>query len=146
MRRTDWIALFVILSMPVFANGAEPVPVQNERSVREECSYAKSGIRGCLEEKAKASETALRQEEDNVRTSLAKWDEDAKYINLAKTRFDASSKEFAKYRKAQCEFAGSLGGGAIGNALETMRLACVFELNAARTEQLKRAVSELPVK
>ncbi|MEB2502855.1 MULTISPECIES: hypothetical protein [Burkholderia] len=40
----------------------------------------------------------------------------------------------------------SLGGGAIGNALEMQRLACVAELNNRRAAQLRDAVSDLPLK
>ncbi|PHP90694.1 hypothetical protein CFB52_003385 [Burkholderia sp. AU18528] len=40
----------------------------------------------------------------------------------------------------------SLGGGAIGNALEMRRLACVAELNNRRAAQLRDAVSDLPLK
>ncbi|WP_406805837.1 lysozyme inhibitor LprI family protein [Burkholderia semiarida] len=78
--------------------------------------------------------------------NLAQWDEDAKYINLAKIRLAASQKAFVKYRTAQYAFASSLGGGAIGNALEMQRLACVAELNNRRAAQLRDAVSDLPLK
>lgn len=50
-------------------------------------------------------------------------DEDAKYIGLAKEKLRASSKAHKQYPDAQCAFTSSLGGGAIGNALELRRLA-----------------------
>ncbi|WP_232444384.1 lysozyme inhibitor LprI family protein [Burkholderia ubonensis] len=51
-----------------------------------------------------------------------------------------------KYREAQCEFSASLSGGGAGNAHEMGRLACIAELNTRRVEQLRNAVSGLPLK
>jgi Lysozyme inhibitor LprI len=103
-------------------------------------------MQDCLATKARQSEQALRQAEKRVSTALSNWDEDAKYINLAKTKFAALEKAFATYREAQCAFASSLGGGAIGNTLDMVRLAGVAELNGQRAEQLSDAVSDLPLK
>lgn len=140
------ITFLLALFTPILANQTGTDPVQDERAARVECSYSTSGMRDCLAAKATASEAALKQAEDTVRSALAKWDEDAKYISLAKARLESSGKAFAKYREAHCAFAASLGGGGIGNALEMGRLACVFELNTKRAEQLKSAGSDLPMK
>lgn len=78
--------------------------------------------------------------------ALSKWDEDGKYISLTKAKIAASSKEFARYRKAQCEFLASLSGGGAGNAYEMGRLACVAELNGRRAEQLSDAAANLTMK
>lgn len=128
------------------ASAASSAPVQSERSLREECSYEITGFRECLEKKQKLSENNLKSAEKHVRDALSKWDEDAKYIALAKTSLAASEKAFAKYREDQCAFAASLGGGAIGNALDVRRLACAAELNNRRAEQLRNAVTDLPLK
>jgi len=72
-----------------------------------------------------------------MRKDFFKWKEDKKYVDLAKMRFAASRKAFIEYRDKQCAFAASLGGGAIGHALETRRLACMTELNNRRAEQLR---------
>jgi hypothetical protein len=121
--------------------------VQDERAAREECSaYSQAGMRDCLAEKARASEIALKRAEGKARSKLGKWIEDAKYVSLAKARLEASNKEFVRYREIQCAFNSSLGGGAIGNALEIMRLACVFELNARRAEQIRSITMDLPFK
>jgi len=77
---------------------------------------------------------------------LTKWDEDPKYSSQAKAKLIASNKAFGQYRDAQCAFASALGGGAIGNALEMGRLACVAELNGRRAFQLRDLVSDLPMK
>ncbi|MFC5475003.1 lysozyme inhibitor LprI family protein [Paraherbaspirillum soli] len=121
--------------------------VQSERAAREECSaYSQAGMRECLAKKANASAAELSKAENKVRRTLAKWDEDTKYVNLAKAKFETSNKEFGRYRDAHCAFDVSLGGGAIGNALEIGRLACVFELNSRRAAQLRDAISDLPLK
>lgn len=133
--------------LPVSALAASTAPAPGERALREECTaFSQVGMRDCLEKKAEDSQQALRQAEGKVLEALSSWDEDRKYIHLAKVKFTASNKDFAKYRDAQCAFASSLGGGAIGNALDMRRLACVAELNDRRAEQLRDAVSGLPLK
>ncbi|WP_237718339.1 lysozyme inhibitor LprI family protein [Cupriavidus sp. BIS7] len=120
--------------------------ILSERALRAECSYEITGVRECLQEKQRASEANLKHAEKQAGASLDKWDEDPRYVKAAKARLVASRKPFIEYREAQCAFASSLGGGAIGNALEEQRLACVAELNNTRAEQLREAVSDLPVK
>ncbi|MCA7998000.1 lysozyme inhibitor LprI family protein [Burkholderia metallica] len=107
---------------PLISIAAPSTPVQSERELRGECSYEITGVRECLQRKQEASEVELKRAEEKVREAFAKWDEDSRYINLAKTRLAASKKAFVKYREAQCAFASALGGGAIGNALEMQRL------------------------
>lgn len=116
-------------------------------SVLEECSaYSQAGMRECLAKKSRESASSLKQAESKVVAALSKWDEDEKYIALAREKRKASDAAFERYREAQCAFAASLGGGAIGNALETRRLACVVDLNRMRTESLTTAISALPLR
>ncbi|WP_244110728.1 lysozyme inhibitor LprI family protein [Burkholderia ambifaria] len=140
------VLLVAAITFPIISIAAPDTSVQSERELRGECSNGVIGVRECLQEKQEASEVELKRAEEKVRAAFAKWDEDAKYINLAKVRLAASQKAFVKYRTAQCAFASSLGGGAIGNALEMRRLACVAELNNRRAAQLRDAVSDLPLK
>jgi len=133
--------------LPVWALAASTDPAIGERALREECSaYSQAGMRDCLAKKAESSQKALRQAEEKVASTLSTWDEDHKYIHQAKFKLAASNKDFAKYRDAQCAFASSLGGGAIGNAFDMRRLACVSELNNRRAVQLRDAVTDLPLK
>lgn len=138
-----WLAAY--LSLPAFA--ASAAPAFSERAFREECSaFSQAGMRDCLAKKAEDSQKALRQAEEKVANTLLKWDEDAKYINQAKSKLTASNKDFAKHRDSQCEFLASLSGGGAGNAHEIGRLACIAELNSKRVEQLRDALSDLPLK
>jgi uncharacterized protein YecT (DUF1311 family) len=107
---------------------------------------SESGMRECLAKKSQESNTALKRSEQQAMAALSKWDEDARFINLAKEKLRASSKAYGQYRDAQCAFAVSLGGGAIGNALELRRLSCLVGLNIARANQLNANSSELPSK
>lgn len=137
--------LAVCLPVPVFADSA--IQVLSEREFREQCSeFSQAGMRDCLAEKARESQEALRKAEQVAMDALSKWIEDPPYIDKAKAKFAASNKAFAKYREAQCAFAYSLGGGAIGNALDMWRFACIAELNNRRAEQLRDVVSDLPLK
>lgn len=103
-------------------------------------------MRDCLSKKVESSQRLLRQVEDKAVSTLSKWDEDPQYIHQAKAKFSASKKAFERYRDTQCDFASSLGGGAIGAALEARRLACVAELNNRRAEQIRDAVSDVPLR
>ncbi|GAB2851696.1 DUF1311 domain-containing protein [Pseudoduganella ginsengisoli] len=134
-------AASLIFSAPLLA--APPLPA--ERALREECSaFSEAGMRDCLVHHAAQSAKVLKQAEESASAALAKWDEDAKFVRAAKVRLETSGREFLRYRDAHCAFAASLGGGAIGNALEMMRLACVAELNYRRAGQLTNAVADLP--
>lgn len=138
-----------LVATPLAASAApaQAAAVQGERALREECSAnSQADMRGCLAGKADDSQKALKQAEDAALGTLAKWDEDAKYVNAAKAALGAANKAFARQREAQCAFAASLGGGGAGNAREMLRLACVAELNNRRAEQLRDAVSSLPLK
>lgn len=147
MRTMTLIGFGLWLSSPLLANAAPSSAVQNERELYEECSaYSQSGMRDCLAKKASESQKALKQADAQVSSLLSKWDEDAKYVNLAKAKFAASSKEFARYREVQCEFSASLSGGAAGNAHEMGRFACEAELNNRRAGQLRNSVVDLPLR
>jgi len=138
-----WLAAY--LALPAFA--ASAAPAFSERAFREECSaFSQAGMHDCLAKKAEDSQKALRQAEEKVANTLLKWDEDAKYINQAKSKLTASNKDFAQHRDSQCEFLASLSGGGAGNAHEIGRLACIAELNSKRVEQLRDALSDLPLK
>lgn len=125
---------------------ATNTPIQSERELRDECSYEITGMKECLQKKLESSAIALKHAEDKVRHFLVKWDEDRQYIALSEAKFTASGKAFVNYRDAQCAFTASLGGSAIGNALEAGRLACMTELNNLRAKQLHNAVSDLPLR
>jgi hypothetical protein len=118
-----------------------------ERALREACGeFSQAGMRDCLVGKVDESRKVLKVAEAEASGRIAGWDEDPKYVNLAKVRLAASAKAFTAYRKEQCAFAAALGGGAIGNALEIRRLACEAELNHWRADQLQRALIDLPLK
>lgn len=144
------ITLFtaLLLSCLSFAGtSAHAAAPQDERAIREQCSGdSEAGMHDCLEKKARESGKALKDTERKASDALAKWDEDANYVSRAKTKLQLSSKAFEQYREAQCAFAASMGGGAIGNALDMRRLACVTELNDRRAEQLRAALTDLPLR
>ncbi|WP_155122422.1 lysozyme inhibitor LprI family protein [Burkholderia ubonensis] len=109
-------------------------------------AYSQAGMKYCLVMKVDESRVSLKKAEMNVIAVIKKWDEDNKYIRASQAMLAASNKEFVKYREAQCEFSASLSGGGAGNAHEMGRLACIAELNTRRVEQLRNAVSDLPLK
>jgi len=137
-----WVLALGCLTGPAWA-----ADILDERSVREACSDgSQADMRACLARRAADSATDLKQAEEKALAALGKWDEDAKYVAAAKAKLDASGKAFAKYREAQCAFNTALGGGAIGNALDMRRFACLYEMNARRAGQLLGAMMDLPTK
>lgn len=126
---------------------AQNAAAPEERSLREECAaLSQADMKSCLARKADEAQKALRQAEEKVVAALARWDEDAHYVEAATARLAASSKEYQKYRQTSCDFLASLSGGSAGNARELRRLACVAELDARRADQLSHAAGGLPLK
>ncbi|HEY9097266.1 MAG TPA: lysozyme inhibitor LprI family protein [Thiobacillus sp.] len=147
MRTITIINLYAACSLLMLVGATSADPIQDERSARDECSaYSQAGMRDCLEKKLRESEKSLKQAEDNANSALCKWDEDAKQVSAAKNKLKSANTNYVRYRDSQCAFAASLGGGAIGNALEIRRIACVAELNNRRATQLRSAVAELPIR
>lgn len=147
MRITNLIVLTGALLLPGLSGVVRAAELHSERGALEQCgAYSEAGMRACLARKFHESTAALKRAEEQAIVALSKWDEDAKYVHLAKEKLSASSKAYAQYRDAQCAFASSLGGGAIGNALELRRLSCLFGLNTGRTKQLNTDSSALPTK
>lgn len=139
-------ALILICQLALL-NTVQAGDTLDENDILKACSaYSQAGMKDCLAKKVRESEANLKQAADKAIRLLSKWDEDAKYIATAQEKFRLSDKAFGQYREAQCAFAGALGGGAIGNALEMRRFVCVYELNISRTAQLRNAVVNLPLK
>lgn len=117
------------------------------REALEECSAnSQAGMRDCLLKKVDASSNALIHTEKAAISVLNQWDEESKFVAKAGAHLHTSSRNYLKYRDAQCSLASALGGGAIANALELRRLACIFSMNTERTQQLTRLFTDLPRK
>jgi hypothetical protein len=142
MQIVHW-ALIAGVLVSSTANSAEG---PSARQVLERCSgSSEAGIRECLLKKSDESERALKQAIDKASIKLSKWDEDPQYVVAAQETLKASEQAFEQYREAQCQYAWALGGGAIGNALEVRRLACVVELNARQVQLIASSISSLPI-
>lgn len=131
------IAIATLISIPIsFAESIEPTA---------EACYALSqaDMRECLVTKANESQKLLAQTEKDVIKAISKWDEDSKYLFASKSQFAQSSKEFIRYRNAQCTFSASLSGGGAGNSNEILRQICIIKLNNSYHEMLQEAISNI---
>ena len=147
MRISNLILLACAFASPDFSGKVWAAELQNKPTALEQCgAYSQAGMRECLEKESRASNAALKRAEEQAAATISKWDEDAKFIDLAKKKLRASNKAYEQYRDAQCAFAYSLGGGAIGNALEMRRLTCRIELDIGRIKQLNTEMSALSTK
>lgn len=147
MRILNRMIFCLAVSFALSASAAPANPILSERGLLEACSaFSQAGMRDCLAAKAEASRSALRQAEEMGARRLSRWDEDVRYVKRAKARLVAANTDFARYRDAQCQFSASLSGGGAGNGHEIGRLACLASLNNRRAEQLREALSDLPVK
>lgn len=119
------------------------IPVLGELALRNKCSEDVHVQEECLEKEAKESEENLKRAEEEVLDTFFKWDMWEGYIQIAKDNLAVSTKEFIWYRKAQCEYMGSLLGGSLTGV---GRLACEAELNNRRASQLRKRASLLYLK
>jgi uncharacterized protein YecT (DUF1311 family) len=144
---SSFIIVVGALALTGHSGAVRAAEIQSERGAVEQCgAHSEAGMPECLAKMSYESSTALKHAEAQAIAALSKWDEDAKYVNLAKEKLKASSKAYERYRDAQCAFASSLGGGAIGNALEMRRLSCLVGMNARRIKQLDADSSTLPAR
>jgi len=151
MRAITLVTLMTVAGLasltPRLGNATSPPPVLNEHDLREACSaLSQAGMRDCLARKVEESQANLKRAEKDVYSRLSKWDESSRYARMARSNLANSGRAFTMYRDAQCGFSASLTGGGAGNAHEIRRLACVAAANGRRAEQLREAVSDLPIK
>jgi hypothetical protein len=127
------------------SNAAAALP--DVKEVLEQCgANSQAGMRDCLTHVVAGSASSLAQAEEKMAVGLKRWDEDGRFVALAAKRLLVSKKVLVEYRDAQCAFAAALGGGAVPNALELRRLACVYALNRERIAQLTRLADDLPAR
>ena len=145
MHISSIVLLFCTLAPPVFSHEVGAANLQGKPSALEQCGvFPQAEMRVCLEKKSAESGEALRHAEKQAFSVLSRWNEDVKFIILAKAKLKASSKAYEQYRDAQCSFVSALGGGAIGNALELRRFSCIIDLNLQRARQLDTETAALP--
>lgn len=140
--RTVMLVALLGIGASAFAQ-EQPNELLTERELREACSFDAAGVRECLATQVKESEATLKAAESAFANAVDHWDTDAKSAKQTRQKLSAAAAAFVKYRAAQCAWAASLGGGAIGHALEMRRLACVAELNLRRADSLQTAAREL---
>ena len=111
---------------------------QEAAAARQECSDGRSHVemRACLQAKAQTSAGELRKAEDEMRRSLMAWREEPIHVKRSLSEFEASLKQFSRYRQQHCELVASLAAG--GNGQGDLRLSCIYELNAKRMAQLQQ--------
>lgn len=97
----------------------------------------------CVLDRASAARVNLSAVENNIRTSIAKSHNDAKYLSKVKRNFEISIKSFQKYRQDQCTL--HLALAAQSNGAPDIQKACEAELDVDRTEQLKASLSWLDI-
>ncbi|MFQ1013453.1 lysozyme inhibitor LprI family protein [Gilliamella apicola] len=143
MKIMKLITLFIIITpLSVFAN--LKYANLNQSELRRYCGekvFSQVDVAYCLEKIFYISEAELDKSQWKLFNELSKWDEGRDYIVRAKNKLKKSHKEFIKYRDRECDFAHSLGGGAIG--LNKITYSCLAELNFQRAKLLDLYRSEL---
>ena len=137
-----------IISMPLFVYANSKYADLNQRQLRNYCSnntLSEAELTECLEEIFHTSQAELDKSQQNFLNALSNWDEYKEYIVIAKNKLKKANKEFIKYRDLQCDFAYSLGGGAIDNALNMYKFSCLAELNFQRIKLLDLYRSTLSI-
>lgn len=135
-RRVYSSALWVVIALAAPASATASA---------EDCdAYSQADRLACIGKAAAASELELTQARAALASAIDRWDEDAKHQAKARRELAAADQAFARHRTAHCQLHKSLGGGAVGNGLEMLRLLCVGALNTARAAQLSQMAKGVP--
>lgn len=144
MRAISIVAVALLVSAPVFAAQTGAVKAVPQFDAGKQCDeFSQAGRRECMTKIAADSVVTLKKAEDKAIQMINQWHEDANFKNLAKSKLRGSSTAFAAYREAKCAFDDALVGGAIGNAHEIIRLACIADTNNQRALELIYATKNL---
>ena len=126
------------LVLSFFLLSAASALAQSSAPGEKQCFRKPSHVeaRACLEEQAKQSAMSVKQAESNVRSSLAKWDQEPSYKSRSTSELEAASLQFVRFRDSQCAFHASMAAG--GNGAGDRRLLCEIELNNRHIADLQR--------
>lgn len=127
--RTLAITISLLAASLAFDPAFSQAALTGERALRDECSFDPNGINECLHAKVDQSLTRLREARASAAGHIKSRRVDTGRGQPARTLLAIADDAYARYRHAHCAFGASMGGGAIGHALETGRLACVADLN-----------------
>lgn len=117
---------------------ADTLPL--EHLIRDACSdryFAQVDVQACVQQDAERSATAWRNAQAQAIAKMQQWDEEPKYADAALKKYHAAEQAFAAYRNRYCDWAASLGGGAIGTARQMRKNACIAEQNRTHAKQLR---------
>lgn len=106
--------------------------------------FSQAEMRTCLQEEVRKSTAALGRGTLQMIQALNAWDETPRYRAAALTALRRSETAFVAYRKSHCAFDASLGGGAIGTALDSRSMRCIIQLNLERAGWLDAKAKAIP--
>lgn len=133
--KTGTVLLFLFASANAFAD-AMPL----EHTIRDACSdrhFAQVDVQACVRQDAERSATVWHNAQAQAIAKMQQWDEEPKYADAALKKYHAAEQAFAAYRNRYCDWAASLGGGAIGTARQMRKNACIAEQNRTHAKQLQ---------
>ena len=122
---------------------ADTLPL--EHSIRDACSdryFAQVDVQACVQQDAERSATAWHNAQAQAIAKMQQWDEEPKYADAALKKYHAAEQAFAAYRNRYCDWAASLGGGAIGTARQMRKNACTAEQNRTHAKQLQQMMND----
>ena len=94
-------------------------------------------MQACVRQDAERSATVWHNAQAQAIAKMQQWDEEPKYADAALKKYHAAEQAFAAYRNRYCDWAASLGGGAIGTARTMRKNACIAEQNRTHAKQLQ---------
>ncbi len=122
---------------------ADTLPL--EYSIRDACSdryFAQVDVQACVRQDAERSATVWHNAQAQAIAKRQQWDEEPKYADAALKKYHAAEQAFAAYRNRYCDWAASLGGGAIGTARQMRKNACIAEQNRTHAKQLQQMMND----
>jgi hypothetical protein len=134
-----------LISVAIVAFTLPTATVAQGTNISDLCTeFSQAEMRPCLQEEVRKSFAALGRSNLNMTQALSAWDETSRYRNAAIAALRRSETAFSAYRKSLCAFDASLGGGAIGTALESRSMRCVIQLNLERSSWLDAKAKAIP--
>lgn len=133
--KTGTVLLFLFASANAFADA-----MLLEHTIRDACSdrhFAQVDVQACIKQNADRSETVWQNAQAQTIAKIKQWDEEQRYKDAALQKYAAAEQSFAAYRNRYCDWAASLGGGAIGTARTMRKNACIAEQNRTHAKQVQ---------
>lgn len=120
------MAVFTSPLVAIEATAAQSPAAAPHVVAAEKCSESShTGRRACFGQLVGESMLSVKKAEGDALAKIARWFENERYHNVARTKMRAAGASYARYREARCAYLDALNGNERG----TTRLTCLAQKN-----------------